>query len=133
MSALPQTPFFYVGVYLLIGVLHTMWGWKGAFAKFHATGRQRFGHLADMMVIAPIVLWPVVLLFDVLRLLHILPTSWKLKIKDRVCKCGGEYRTHRSLVEHSGLIGKLIVKCWKCKEVAELWGDVEIDDPEKKA
>lgn len=130
MIDMPQTPVFYVAVYLLIGVLWTAWQWKGAIGKFHAMGRQRYGHLADTMLIAPIILWPVTMVLFLCRILRLLPTSWK--VKDRTCWCGGEYRTTQAYIDHSGLVGKLLVKCMKCKKAAELFGDVEIENPEEK-
>lgn len=127
--SLPNTPFFYVGIYILIGVLFAAWDWKKTSSgRMHSLARQRFGHLADTMLIAPIILWPLSLVFMILRMLRLLPTSWNLRIKDRACKCGGEYRTNRTLADHAGLVGKLIVKCWTCKEISELWGAVEIED-----
>lgn len=130
MTSLPSTPFFYIGMYLLIGVLLTVWNRRGLVGQVHAKARKRFGNRANTMMIAPVILWPVSVLFSLFRIIGILPTAWKIKVKDRTCKCGGEYRTQRVLVDNADIFGKLMVKCWACGEISELSGSVEIDDPE---
>lgn len=133
MTQLSQMPLFYVGIYLMTGLLWAIWRWDGsASSRMHALGKQRFGRVADFMLLAPVLLWPISILFSVLRLLRLLPSSWTIKVKDRACKCGGAYHTQRVLVDNAGVVGKLIVKCMKCKELAELWDSVDLEDPESK-
>lgn len=143
MSALPQTPLFYVGIYLLIGLCYAIGGWKGTIKRIHMLLRERFGGMADLLLVGPILFWPVLTIATTLKYLGVFwlcrylgiirPTTWLIRLKSPTCKCGGVYSTQRILLDHANVIGKLVVRCEKCKKSGELSGHVEIDNPEKKA
>jgi hypothetical protein len=143
MSSLPQTPLFYVGIYLLIGLCYAIGGWKGTVQRVHTLLRERFGAMADLVLVGPVLFWPILAIASMLKYLGVVwlcryfgiirPTTWIIMVKSPTCKCGGQYSTQSILIHHANVIGKLVVRCEKCKKTAELSGQVEIDDPEKRA